>query len=229
MGVAIKDGNTVGIFSPKRTPHLVNLNEDPFMSECLIYYIKDGLTRIGSEEANSPQDVQLSGAHIKPEHCIFENKDRKITLIPLNGALIYVNGREITEPIVLKTGSRVILGNNHVFRFTHPDEVREIREKNSLTDSQVDWNFAQNELLEKQGVDLKVEMEKKLVNLEEQYRKEKEAADQAFDEQRKVGDYQFTLQLYVITFFCGFLIELRGQDWRSSETGGGTDYDHVHL
>ncbi|CAG9774040.1 unnamed protein product [Ceutorhynchus assimilis] len=184
MGVAIKDGNTVGIFSPKRTPHLVNLNEDPFMSECLIYYIKDGLTKIGSEEANSPQDVQLSGAHIKPEHCIFENKDRKITLIPLNSALIYVNGREIIEPIILKTGSRVILGKNHVFRFTHPDEVREMREKNTLPET-VDWNFAQNELLEKQGVDLKAEMQKKLVTLEEQYRKEKELADQAFNEQRK--------------------------------------------
>ncbi|XP_050299127.1 kinesin-like protein unc-104 isoform X2 [Anthonomus grandis grandis] len=184
MGVAIKDGNTVGIFSPKQTPHLVNLNEDPYMSECLIYYIKDGLTRIGSEEASSPQDVQLSGSHIKPEHCIFENKDRKITLIPVNGALIYVNGREITEPITLKTGSRVILGKNHVFRFTHPDEVREMREKNTPAET-VDWNFAQNELLEKQGVDLRVEMQKKLVNLEEQYRKEKEAADQAFDEQRK--------------------------------------------
>lgn len=41
MGVAVKeDGITVGVFSPKKTPHLVNLNEDPFMSECLIYYIK---------------------------------------------------------------------------------------------------------------------------------------------------------------------------------------------
>ncbi|XP_076265727.1 kinesin family member unc-104 isoform X2 [Rhynchophorus ferrugineus] len=184
MGVAIKDGNTVGIFSPKKTPHLVNLNEDPFMSECLIYYIKDGLTRIGTEEANCPQDVQLSGSHIKSEHCIFENKDKKITLIPLNGALIYVNGREVTEPIVLKTGSRVILGKNHVFRFTHPDEVREMREKNTPAET-VDWNYAQNELLEKQGVDLKAEMQKKLVTLEEQYRKEKEAADQLFDEQRK--------------------------------------------
>ena len=28
-----------------QTPHLVNLNEDPFMSECLLYYIKDGTTR----------------------------------------------------------------------------------------------------------------------------------------------------------------------------------------
>ena len=26
-------------------PHLVNLNEDPLMSECLLYYIKDGITR----------------------------------------------------------------------------------------------------------------------------------------------------------------------------------------
>lgn len=184
MGVAVKDGNTVGIFSPKRTPHLVNLNEDPFMSECLIYYIKDGLTKLGSEEANSPQDIQLSGSHIKAEHCVFENKDKKITVVPLNGALIYVNGREIVEPVVLKTGSRVILGKNHVFRFTHPDEVREMREKNTQPET-VDWNFAQNELLEKQGVDLREEMKKKLVTLEEQYRKEKEAADQAFDEQRK--------------------------------------------
>lgn len=38
-----------------QTPHLVNLNEDPFMSECLIYYIKDGVTRVGSCDANIPQ------------------------------------------------------------------------------------------------------------------------------------------------------------------------------
>lgn len=28
-----------------QTPHLVNLNEDPLMSECLLYYIKEGVTR----------------------------------------------------------------------------------------------------------------------------------------------------------------------------------------
>lgn len=201
MGVAVKeDGITVGVFSPKQTPHLVNLNEDPFMSECLIYYIKDGLTRVGSAEANIPQDIQLIGSHIKSEHCIFENKEGVISLIPMNGALTYVNGREIKETIILRTGSRVILGKNHVFRFTHPDHVRERREKTETetesepaesenveknSPSEVDWNFAQCELLEKQGVDLKLEMEKKLVNLEEQYRKEKETADQLFEEQRK--------------------------------------------
>lgn len=51
---------------------------------------------------------------------------------------------------------------------------------------QVDWNFAQIELLEKQGIDLKLEMDKKLLILEEQYKKEKETADQLFEEQKKV-------------------------------------------
>ncbi|XP_046143920.1 kinesin-like protein unc-104 isoform X12 [Osmia bicornis bicornis] len=191
MGVAVKeDGVTVGVFSPKKTPHLVNLNEDPLMSECLIYYIKDGFTRIGSAEANIPQDIQLCGPYILSEHCVFENHEGIITLIPKKSALIYVNGREVTEPVVLKTGSRVILGKNHVFRFNHPDQVRERREKGSPAETPgngetVDWNFAQIELLEKQGIDLKAEMEKRLLVLEEQFRKEKEEADQLFEEQRK--------------------------------------------
>ena len=90
MGVAIKeDGNTVGFFQPKKTPHLVNLNPDSSLSECLLYYLKVpiskqsrnqqyfqvGITRIGSPEANIPQDIQLVGSHIINEHCVFENND----------------------------------------------------------------------------------------------------------------------------------------------------------
>ena len=50
----------------------------------------------------------------------------------------------------------------------------------------MDWQFAQGELLEKQGIDLKIEMEAKLKEIEEQYRKEKEESDQLFEQQRKV-------------------------------------------
>lgn len=203
MGLAVKEGGiTVGIYSPKRTPHLVNLNEDPNLSECLIYYIKDGVTRVGTSEANVPQDIQLSGSHILSEHCIFENTDGVILLIPHRDALIYVNGRELTEPVILKSGSRVILGKNHVFRFTHPGQPREDpvnKENKELTTSytesdsgstdadgkNVDWDYAQCELLEKQGIDLKAEMQKRLLALEEQFRREKEHADQQFEEQRK--------------------------------------------
>uniref|UniRef100_A0A915CN57 Kinesin-like protein n=1 Tax=Ditylenchus dipsaci TaxID=166011 RepID=A0A915CN57_9BILA len=46
MGLATSaDGSTLGVFSPKKSPHLVNLNEDPLMSECLLYYLKEGITR----------------------------------------------------------------------------------------------------------------------------------------------------------------------------------------
>ncbi|XP_012160241.1 kinesin-like protein unc-104 isoform X7 [Ceratitis capitata] len=197
MGVAVKeDGDTVGVFSPKKTPHLVNLNEDPNLSECLLYYIKDGITRLGTHEANVPQDIQLSGSHILKEHCTFENRNSTVTLIPHKDALVYLNGRKLVEPEVLKTGSRVILGKNHVFRFTNPEQARELREKitenaenenetEKADTQQVDWNFAQCELLEKQGIDLKAEMQKRLDNLEEQYKREKLQADQQFEEQRK--------------------------------------------
>lgn len=50
----------------------------------------------------------------------------------------------------------------------------------------MDWNFAQIELLEKQGIDLKQDMQLKLNALEEQFKKDKETADQIFEEQRKV-------------------------------------------
>lgn len=59
-----------------QTPHLVNLNEDPLMSECLVYYIKEGLTRVGRpNNASVTQDIQLSGSHILDEHCVFNNQD----------------------------------------------------------------------------------------------------------------------------------------------------------
>lgn len=191
MGVALKeDGNTVGIFSPKKTPHLVNLNEDPSMSECLLYYIKDGFTKVGSAESNIPQDIQLYGAHIMPEHCQFENNEGVVLIHPCPKAMSYVNGREVVEPTVLKTGSRVILGKNHVFRFNHPEQARERRETKSPAETPgsgepADWQFAQIELLEKQGIDLKEEMQKRLVALEEQFQREKEEAQKEFDKERK--------------------------------------------
>uniref|UniRef100_A0A8W7Q211 Kinesin-like protein unc-104 n=1 Tax=Anopheles coluzzii TaxID=1518534 RepID=A0A8W7Q211_ANOCL len=75
-----------------------------------------------------------------------------------------------------------------------PHLAREKREKNKEVDvcetpgnsgEIADWNFAQCELLEKQGIDLKAEMEKRLLALEEQFKREKRAADQEFEEQRK--------------------------------------------
>lgn len=57
------------------------------------------------------------------------------------------------------------MGKNHVFRFNHPEQARAEREKTPSAETPmepVDWTFAQRELLEKQGIDMKQEMEKRL-------------------------------------------------------------------
>ncbi|KAF7209637.1 transcript variant X15 [Nothobranchius furzeri] len=197
MGVAIReDGGTLGVFSPKKTPHLVNLNEDPLMSECLLYYIKDGITRVGQADAERRQDIVLSGAHIKEEHCIFRsernaNGDVVVLLVPCEGSETYVNGKRVEDAIQLRSGNRIIMGKNHVFRFNHPEQARAEREKTPSAETPVepvDWTFAQRELLEKQGIDMKQEMEKRLTEMEILYKKEKEEADQLLEQQRLDGD-----------------------------------------
>ena len=45
-----------------------------------------------------------------------------VTIIPAEGSTTYVNGGQISAPLKLTTGSRIILGNNHVFRFVNPVE-----------------------------------------------------------------------------------------------------------
>nr|XP_046247803.1 kinesin-like protein KIF1A isoform X17 [Scatophagus argus] len=200
MGVAMReDGGTVGVFSPKKTPHLVNLNEDPLMSECLLYYIKDGITRVGRVDASSRQDIVLSGHFIKDEHCTFTSSGgpmgETVVLEPCEGAETYVNGKRVTEPTVLKSGNRIILGKSHVFRFNHPVQARAERERTPCAETPaepVDWAFAQRELLEKQGIDMKQEMEQRLQELEDQYRKEREEANNLLEQQRL--DYESKLE-----------------------------------
>ncbi|KAM3871974.1 kinesin-like protein KIF1B isoform 3-T3 [Diretmus argenteus] len=197
MGVAIReDGGTLGVFSPKKTPHLVNLNEDPLMSECLLYYIKDGITRVGQADAERRQDIVLSGAHIKEEHCIFRSERNAnghviVMLVPCEGSETYVNGKRVEDSVQLRSGNRIIMGKNHVFRFNHPEQARAEREKTPTAETPVepvDWTFAQRELLEKQGIDMKQEMEKRLTEMEILYKKEKEEADQLLEQQRLDGD-----------------------------------------
>uniref|UniRef100_A0A4W3H4M0 Kinesin family member 1B n=1 Tax=Callorhinchus milii TaxID=7868 RepID=A0A4W3H4M0_CALMI len=141
MGVAIReDGGTLGVFSPKK----VRLVQRVSLSVCVV----------GQADAERRQDIVLSGAHIKEEHCSFRSD--KIQ----NGE--GRNGWE-TAPVF---SNRIIMGKNHVFRFTHPEQARAEREKTPSAETPVepvDWAFAQRELLEKQGIDMKQEMEKRLL------------------------------------------------------------------
>ncbi|NWW81906.1 KIF14 protein, partial [Climacteris rufus] len=142
-GIAFKMDNNL--------PNLVNLNEDPQLSEVLLYMIKEGETTVGRCTPNSKHDIQLSGVLIADDHCVIKNTVGKVSIIPLREAKTYVNGKCILDPTVLHHGDRVILGGDHYFRFNHPAEVQKVTTPSCgtmcLHDGPKDFEFAKNELL----------------------------------------------------------------------------------
>lgn len=59
-GVTFKVDNTL--------PNLVNLNEDPQLSEVLLYVLREGQTRLGKTDGHSCHQIQLSGALVEDDH-----------------------------------------------------------------------------------------------------------------------------------------------------------------
>ncbi|KAF9242944.1 hypothetical protein BU15DRAFT_86709 [Melanogaster broomeanus] len=130
LGITVEK-NLVGVHTPKKMPHLVNLNEDPLMSECLIYQLKPGRTVVGRMDSEKTAAIRLSGDNIFEEHCAFENNEGKVTLHAMPDSVTFLNGKQITlgQPYKLRSGYRIILGENHVFRFNNPEEVRKQRDR----------------------------------------------------------------------------------------------------
>ncbi|KAK8920793.1 hypothetical protein H634G_00124 [Metarhizium anisopliae BRIP 53293] len=126
LGISIEKG-FIGLHTPKKMPHLVNLSDDPLLAECLVYNLKPGTTTVGNVDTNADHqaNIRLNGTRILHDHCKFENNaDGTVTVVPSEGASVMVNGKRITEPKQLHSGYRVILGDFHIFRFNHPMEAR---------------------------------------------------------------------------------------------------------
>lgn len=126
LGISIEKG-FIGLSTPKKMPHLVNLSDDPLLAECLVYNLKPGTTTVGNVDTNADNqaNIRLNGTRILHDHCTFENAaDGTVTVTPAGGASVMVNGKRISEPNQLHSGYRVILGDFHIFRFNHPLEAR---------------------------------------------------------------------------------------------------------
>lgn len=94
-------------------------------------------SRLGRPDAPVHQDIVLSGSHIEPQHCILTNSHNIVQLKPCSQtAMCYVNGKKVDfeTNIELTSGSRVIFGKSHVFRFLNPEQARK---KNPKTDAPV--------------------------------------------------------------------------------------------
>ncbi|XP_036375819.1 kinesin-like protein KIF14 [Megalops cyprinoides] len=154
-----------------RLPNLVNLNEDPQLSEMLLYMIKEGQTKVGKRKSESAHDIQLSGALIADEHCVISNVGGTVSITPIKDAKTFVNGNLVSKSTVLHHGDRVILGGDHYFRFNHPVEVHSGKRVSCWTqsgDGHKDFEYAKNELLAAQRAQLEAEIEKARLKAKEE-------------------------------------------------------------
>ncbi|XP_032850660.1 kinesin-like protein KIF16B isoform X4 [Tyto alba] len=119
----------IGVVLDSELPHLIGIDDDLLSTGIILYHLKEGQTYVGREDAVTEQDIVLHGLDLESEHCIFENLNGTVNLIPLNGAQCSVNGIQITEATQLNQGAVILLGRTNMFRFNHPKEAAKLREK----------------------------------------------------------------------------------------------------
>uniref|UniRef100_A0A671VUP8 Kinesin-like protein KIF16B n=1 Tax=Sparus aurata TaxID=8175 RepID=A0A671VUP8_SPAAU len=119
----------IGVVLDSELPHLIGIDDDLLSTGIILYHLKEGRTYVGREDASTEQDIILHGLDLESEHCMFENQNGKVTLVPLGGAQCSVNGVQVTQPSQLNQGAVILLGRTNMFRFNHPKEAAKLREK----------------------------------------------------------------------------------------------------
>ena len=146
-------------------PRLINLNQDPLFSECLVYYIPEGTAVAGNAELDV--DILLSGPDILSQHCVLRNEADSVCIAPASvDAKVYVNGEllqpppnstlEHTERFYLRHFDRISMGRYHLFRFEEKGRRRAVSPlkgavagglSSSFTREAPGWDFAHDELM----------------------------------------------------------------------------------
>ncbi|AWP20816.1 Pleckstrin -likey-like domain family B member 2 [Scophthalmus maximus] len=108
------------------TPHLVSLGSGRLSVAITLLPLKEGVTRIGREDAPIPQDITIQGPGIEAEHCLIINEGGVVTLDPC-GHLCSLDGVQITVPTPLTQGYSLCLGKSYFFRFNHPEEASRMK------------------------------------------------------------------------------------------------------
>ncbi|XP_060920027.1 pleckstrin homology-like domain family B member 2 isoform X7 [Labrus mixtus] len=108
------------------TPHLVSLGSGRLSVAITLLPLKEGVTRIGREDAPIPQDITIQGPGVEAEHCLIFNEGGVVTLDPC-GHLCSLDGVQVTVPTPLTQGYSLCLGKSYFFRFNHPEEASRMK------------------------------------------------------------------------------------------------------
>ncbi|KAF7691596.1 hypothetical protein HF521_010563 [Silurus meridionalis] len=115
-----------GVKVQSAAPHLVSLGSGRLSVAITVLPLKEGITRIGREDAAVPQDITIQGPDIEAEHCVIENRGGVVTLHPC-GHLCSLDGVPVTTPTQLTQGYSLCLGKSYFFRFNHPEEASRMK------------------------------------------------------------------------------------------------------
>ncbi|XP_024864753.1 pleckstrin homology-like domain family B member 2 isoform X1 [Kryptolebias marmoratus] len=107
-------------------PHLVSLGSGRLSVAITVLPLKEGVTRIGREDAPIPQDITIQGPGVEAEHCLIINEGGVVTLDPC-GHLCSLDGAQVTVPTPLTQGYSLCLGKSYHFRFNHPEEASRMK------------------------------------------------------------------------------------------------------
>ncbi|XP_017143153.1 kinesin-like protein Klp98A isoform X1 [Drosophila miranda] len=127
----------VGVVLDSEMPHLIGIHND-VTTGVTLYSLKEGETRIGTEEAELSQDIELAGDGIRAQHCSIVLKGGVVTLHPWPLAQCWVNAHLIDEPKQISQGDIILLGRTNIFRFNNPAEAAKLRK--DLSRSQLDMS-----------------------------------------------------------------------------------------
>ncbi|CAL1537456.1 unnamed protein product [Lymnaea stagnalis] len=135
----------------KVTPHFWNLSEDPALTAMIIHFCKEGTAKIGNKNATPSPEILINGLGIQKQHATVTNKKGTVSLKPLDGAKIVINGKPVTAETELHHNDRVLLGPNHLYVFHHPqDEAKQVKLGKSV--EQPTYDSAQEELAKASGL-----------------------------------------------------------------------------
>ncbi|KAJ8010859.1 hypothetical protein DPEC_G00079510 [Dallia pectoralis] len=107
-------------------PHLVSLGSGRLSVAVTLLPLKEGVTRIGRDDALVPQDITIEGEGIDAEHCVITNRSGVVILDPC-GNPCALDGVPVTSPVPLTQGYSLCLGKSYFFRFNHPEEASRMK------------------------------------------------------------------------------------------------------
>ncbi|MBN3311903.1 STAR9 protein, partial [Atractosteus spatula] len=123
-----------GVQIDSHLPHLIALEGDILSTGVTLYHLREGVTRIGSNDEQDEAHIVLQGPAVDGVCCEIVNEGGVVTLRPVKGCVCVVNEREVTEPSRLAQGAVIVLGGGHRFRFNHPAEAAILRQRRQTSE-----------------------------------------------------------------------------------------------